>query len=230
MTLYDGMRTRLFELYYAYLRVLNRCLPSIRLDGKEIRVRPGVYKPLEHEQRMADYCEPGSRVLDLGCGSGVATVFAAPRASEVVAVDINPGALENTRENCRAHGISNAVVLQSDMFASVSGSFDLIIAHPPYIHLDVKGVASQFATSVWFLEVLFREATKYLAEGGRLVVLFPGSQQERLEELATAGGLRLVDCRDTERKGPKLMLTSLLYLQIGFRTRRYLFERMEPQA
>jgi methylase of polypeptide subunit release factors len=218
---------RVFQFYYAYSRLLNRILPSIRMDGKKIYVAPSVYKPLEHEQRLADYCVPGSRVLDLGCGTGVVMVFTAAIAREVVAVDISPAAVENARRNSRMHGLSNTTVLQSDMFAAVEGCFDLIIAHPPYFQLEMTGEDAQFATSVTFLDVLFQETKNYLADGGRLLVQYPKFQRQRLEQLAKAGGLRLVDCRRAKRKGPGLLLTSLLYVQFGNRSHQFFFERRE---
>lgn len=218
---------RIFKFYYAYSRVLNRILPSICLDGKEILVAPSVYKPLEQEQRLADNCLPGSRVLDLGCGTGVVTVFAAATVDEVVAADISPGALENTRRNCDTHGITNAIVLHSDMFSAVEGCFDLIITHPPYFQVEMRGDDSQFATSVTFLEVLFKETKNYLADGGRLVVQYPECQRQRLEQLAKEGGLRMVVSHRPKRKKLGLLLTSLLYLQFGNRSQQFLFERIK---
>jgi methylase of polypeptide subunit release factors len=227
MSVSQHMWVRVFQFYYAYSGLLNRILPSIRLDGKKIHVAPGVYKPMEHEQRLADNCVPGSRVLDLGCGTGVVTVFAAAIASEVVAVDISPGAVDNARRNCQEHGIANAIVLQSDMFAAVEGRFDLIVTHPPYFQLEMAGDDAHFATSVTFLDVLFQEARNYLAEGGRLLVQYPKFQRQRLEQLAEAGGLRLVDCQPANRKGLRLLLTSLLYLQFGNRSHQFWFERAD---
>lgn len=223
----NTLQVRFFEFYYAYVRVLNRILPSICLDGKRIRVDPRVYKPLEHEHRLADSCQAGNRVLDLGCGSGVVTVFAAAVAKEVVAVDISPGALENTRQNCETHGVTNAILLHSDMFNAVEGRFDLIITHPPYFDLEMKGDDAQFATSTSFLDLLFRDTEKYLADGGRLIVQFPAIQRERLERLAKDGGLRLVSSQRTKRKGLRLLLTSLLYLQFGNESHQFFFERLE---
>src|SRR5580704_16883105 len=113
------------SVWYVHVRTLNRLWPSITLEGKRLTIFPGVYKPLENEPACAEYCRDGDRVLDLGSGSGVCSVFCAPKAREVVAVDISAVAVKNTAENCRRFGYDNVVAVQSDMFSSVEGKFDL---------------------------------------------------------------------------------------------------------
>src|SRR5580692_5975228 len=102
--------------WYFHVKSLNSTWPSITIQGKPLAISPGVYKPLENEHACAEYCREGDRVLDLGCGSGVCSVFCAPKAREVVAVDISLAAVRNTEENCRVHGLKNVEVRQSDMF------------------------------------------------------------------------------------------------------------------
>jgi hypothetical protein len=65
-----------WKIYYIYAATLNRLLPEIWLDGVRLRVFPSVYKPLENEHRLSEMLVSGRRVLDLGCGSGVLSVFA----------------------------------------------------------------------------------------------------------------------------------------------------------
>ena len=65
-------------------------------------------------------------------------VFAAGVAQEVVAVDISPAAIDNTKENCRRLGRENVTVMRSDMFTNVDGKFNLILANPPYIEADFE--------------------------------------------------------------------------------------------
>lgn len=77
---------------------------------------------------------PVRRAVDIGCGAGPGAVLigrARPDA-EVLAVDINPSALRMTRVNAALAGVRVAAV-DSNLLSAVSGSFDLIVANPPYL-------------------------------------------------------------------------------------------------
>jgi ribosomal protein L11 methyltransferase len=66
------------------------------------------------------------RVLDYGCGSGILAIGAAKfGAREIVAVDIDPAAVESTRLNAAA----NHVGLTAGLPERASGSFDLVLAN-----------------------------------------------------------------------------------------------------
>ncbi|HZD25699.1 MAG TPA: methyltransferase [Alphaproteobacteria bacterium] len=211
----------LMTFWYWYVRKLNAAWPSITLQGKTLTILPGVYKPVENEQACVAYCREGDRVLDLGCGSGVCTVFCAERAREVVAIDISPAAVRNTEENCRRHGLTHVTVRHSDMFSNVEGKFDLILSNPPYIAADFKDEEAQFATSTRYLPVLFADVHNHLAKDGRLLVQFPMWFRSSIRRLAATHGLQVVSVKRMPRKPLGLLLTSLLYLQFGFRSAIY---------
>lgn len=68
----------------------------------------------------------GQRVLDYGCGSGILAMGAAKfGAREIVAVDIDPAAVESTRLNAE----NNHVQLQSGLPDLARGEFDLVLAN-----------------------------------------------------------------------------------------------------
>jgi len=212
--------------WYRYVKALNLLMPSIVVQGKRLVVFPDVYKPLENEYACADYCRPGDRVLDLGCGSGVGAVFCAPKASELLAVDINPSAVKNTAENCRLNGLDNVTVKQSDMFSGVNGKFDLILANPPYLEADFADKDKQFATSVRYLPMLFAQVGEHLADNGRLLIQYPMWFKGLIERLGAERGLKLIEVKRMPLKSPGLLLLSLLYMQFGFRSAFYLMEPM----
>jgi release factor glutamine methyltransferase len=231
MKIWSVAKHAFMTFWYGYVKTLNLILPSIVVQGKRLVVFPDVYKPLENEYACADYCREGDRVLDLGCGSGVGAVFCAPKASELLAVDINPSAVKNTEENCRLNGLSNVVVKQSDMFSGVDGKFDLILANPPYIEAEFENNARQFATSVRYLPALFEQVGDHLAEGGRLLIQYPMWFRGLIERLGAERGLKLTEVRRMPLKSPALLLLSLLYMQFGFRSAFYLLEPMQkPKA
>jgi len=73
---------------------------------------------------------PGAaRVLDYGCGSGILAIAAlCLGAREVVAVDIDPQALEATRENARINGVAERL-RTPDVEMLADDRFDLILAN-----------------------------------------------------------------------------------------------------
>lgn len=75
------------------------------------------------------------RAVDIGCGAGpgaVVMALALPQA-EVLAVDINDRALRFTSVNAIHAGTGRIQVCRSDLLNGVDGTFDLIVANPPYL-------------------------------------------------------------------------------------------------
>jgi release factor glutamine methyltransferase len=229
MKIWSLAKRAVMTFWYPYVGMLNSIWPSITIQGKRLAIARDVYKPLENEHACAEYCRAGDRVLDLGCGSGVNTVFCAPIARELTAVDISPSAVRNTEENCRLHGLNNVTVKQSDMFSRVEGKFDLILANPPYFATEFEAAEKQFATSVRYLPTLFAGVGEHLAKDGRLLVQFPMWFRRRIERLASKHGLKLVAVRRMPLKSPGLFLLSLLYMQVGFRSAFYLLQPLPAE-
>src|SRR6266545_3858928 len=91
------------------------------------------------------------RVLDMGTGSGVNAILAASKSTDVVAVDVNPVAVEAARANAARNGVADRVdVRVSDVYAEVSGEFELLIFDGSSGHLghlrglfDEQGFAAE---------------------------------------------------------------------------------------
>lgn len=80
--------------------------------------------------------QPASRILDVGTGSGVIALSLAARFSEakITATDVSDDALALARENATRLGLEEKIVLiESDLFEGIEGTFDLIVANLPYI-------------------------------------------------------------------------------------------------
>ena len=69
----------------------------------------------------------GERVLDYGCGSGILAIAAAKLgAARVDAVDVDPKAIEVTRENARANAVALSACLPE---ALAPGRYDVLVAN-----------------------------------------------------------------------------------------------------
>src|SRR5690606_15591814 len=98
---------------------------------------------------------------------GVLIAKACPDA-EVILADINSRALALARVNAEMAGARNTRVAKSDLFESVEGTFDLIVANPPYL---VDGGKRQYRHGGGPLGArlslaIVREGSRRLAPGG----------------------------------------------------------------
>lgn len=148
--------TRLVSsLGYALWRpVLRRRLGRVSLeeiDGVALVVLPEVFNPAVYRTgtllaRAVAAWTPARRseeirVLDVGTGSGVGSVFAARRGFRAVAVDVNPEAVRCARINALLHHLEEKIeVRQGDLFSPVAGErFDLVLFNPPFFRGEPAG-------------------------------------------------------------------------------------------
>lgn len=83
--------------------------------------------------------------LDMGCGSGVLGLTLAAEHPDwrITLADISTEALALTRENLAALEIPNALPIESDLFANLPGTFDLIVANLPYVAQSDRATLSR---------------------------------------------------------------------------------------
>ena len=136
---------------------------------------------------IEQFVRPGDRVLDVGTGSGILAIAAARHgAGEVVAVDVDPLAVEAARHNIRLNRLGRVVTVYEGTVAigpaggPAFGCFDLIVAN--ITAQVIASLAPQLAAS--------------LAPGGRIAA--SGILEDRVDMVAgafAASGISVLDSR-----------------------------------
>ena len=166
-------------VYNLYIkRKINQTVTE-SLGGFKFKVYPSVFNPLDYISSpiFADFIKllgllEGKRILDMGTGSGVVSVFAASGGAECISADINPMAVRSARENAAVNGFADKVTaVESDLFEALNPNdlFDLIFFNPPYYKGNPHNNFERAFKGGENLEVITRflnDAKKFLKHNG----------------------------------------------------------------
>lgn len=109
----------------------------------------------------------GLRVLDFGCGHGMAAVVLARRGAIVTGIDLSAGYVEEAKTRGRANGVSIGFVqADAERLPFADHVFDRIWGHAILHHLDLKKAAA--------------EIHRVLKPGGRAVFCEPWGENPLL--------------------------------------------------
>lgn len=158
---------------------------EVEILGRKFVVYPNVFSPkyfldteffarelpIQHEEEF----------LEIGPGSGVTVVFAALKgAKHVTAIDINPDAVANTKENATINGVEEKVtVLQGDIYEPLANNskFDTIYWNTPFGYVDENEDMTVLEKAVYdpgykATQRFIGQAKEHLKENGRLLIGF----------------------------------------------------------
>lgn len=188
--------------------------------GVPLEITPDVLIPRADTEVLVDKAleltrqrNAAPRVLDLCCGSGcigLAIAHTLPE-SRVVMLDLSRKALEVTRRNIRANGLSaRAVCIEGDALippADNLGSFDLILSNPPYIasreiktlDISVRDFEPHSALDggedgLMFYRFIAKEWKRALRIGGWLIFEVGETQAAEVQKIMRLEGFKNVDC------------------------------------
>ncbi|MDY8138858.1 methyltransferase [Aquimarina sp. 2201CG5-10] len=121
-------------------------------DAIEVVVHPDVFPPhlTLSTKILLDFINPidlkNKTLLELGCGSGIISLYASKKGAQVTATDINPKALDYLKKAKDKNNLQ-ADILYSDLFDQLTNRyFDYIIINPPYYPKTPKTIKEK----AWF--------------------------------------------------------------------------------
>ena len=140
-----------------------------------------VYRPAEDSLLLLRHARGRVRgsVLDMGTGSGFLAVEVAsgPLVDGVVAVDVDPRAVEEAARRAEEAGVADRIeFLVSDLFRELQGRrFDWILFNPPYLPSEGAADEASWAGGEAGDEVIMRflrEAGGHLMPGGAIIMVY----------------------------------------------------------
>jgi release factor glutamine methyltransferase len=204
--------------FRALLRRRTKCEPMAYIRGEKefwslpFKVTPDVLIPrpdseclIEAALREVPDRDAPLRVLDLGTGSGcllLALLSERPRATGI-GVDASEKALAVARANAVQLGLGGrAHFVCADWQSAIRGTFDVILANPPYIvDEEIAGLApdvAQFepraalsggADGFAAYRLILRDLVTILAEDGIAILEIGVGQAQSVDRIAVAAGL-----------------------------------------
>lgn len=180
--------------------------------GFDFKVNEHVLIPRQDTEILVEEAwkimKPDMRVLDLCTGSGciLLSLLALQKGCSGVGADISTQALKVALENKSAIEAQcgrklEACFVESDLFNSVDGSFDMIVSNPPYIasavietlepevrlHEPMRALDGM-EDGLYFYREIISTSSAYLKKGGALLFEIGYDQGEAVSELMRAAG------------------------------------------
>ncbi|MES2223803.1 MAG: methyltransferase [Patescibacteria group bacterium] len=173
--------------------------------GRSFVVLPNVFSPkyFNDTEIFAKHLpvRPGEEMLEIGPGTGAISINAILNgSSKVVAVDINPSAVENTRLNIQRFGLIDKIdARQGDLYAPIrqDEKFDTIFWNTPFGYIDEENISSiqrsvfdpKYRSTRKFIE----EAHLHLKPNGRLLIGFSSTlgKLDTLQEIVSGAGFEM---------------------------------------
>lgn len=164
----------------------DRCAMKVGTDG----VLLGAWATLEHRPHS---------ILDIGAGTGLVALMLAQRsdAGLIDALEVDDEAFEQCVQNFEASPWNDRLFCYhagwDEFVDEMDDTYDLIVSNPPFYSADFRSEEANraMARSNFSLpfEELFEGIPKFLAPGGRFVMVAPYAEEGRILDLAKAQGL-----------------------------------------
>ncbi len=187
--------------------------------GLELLVSPAVLIPRPETEHLVESAlallprDPGTRIIDVGTGSGaIAIAIAHERPlAEIIAIDISPDALAIARSNAERRRLTQRIqFLEGNLLSSIEAECcDMIVSNPPYVAANERESLSievrnhepptalfSGATGYEIYARLIPDAMRVLKPQGWLLLEIGHGQQATIRDMLEKGGysaIRFVD-------------------------------------
>jgi len=94
------------------------------MKGIEFEREPFMWR--FYKELLAGYELRGKRVLEIGCGTGINTLFMAKAGARVTFLDSSPEALKIAKRNARKFGVTGKFICQDALDVNLKNEFDLV--------------------------------------------------------------------------------------------------------
>lgn len=172
------------------------------VEGIEIVVNPGVFPPATDTKLLISHikCNKSHRILDITTGSGAAALTAGLQGASGLAVDINPLAVQNARENFQRHRVSMQAI-ESNLYVNVPlEQFDYIYANGPFFEGNIEEPMDYacYGASTFIGELLSGIRTYLKPRGKLLIVMSAWSDLNHFKKTAEKNHL-LISLKSTRK-------------------------------
>lgn len=208
----DEMEEEKLQEYLTLVKKRAERVPLQYITGEQMfmglgfKVNSSVLIPRQDTELLVETAlgvlQPDMRVLDLCTGSGCILISLLHYGKEISGVgsDVSKQALITAKENARANDVE-AEWVRSDLFANLTGTFDMIVSNPPYIPTreletlmpevrDFEPVEALDGKEdgLFFYGKILAESSSFLNPGGYLMFEIGHDQGEAVSALMKQAG------------------------------------------
>lgn len=203
------------QMYETLLKKRASHVPIQYLIGEQafmgliFTVNPSVLIPRQDTELLVEVAQQqaeGKEVLELCTGSGCIIISLAYfcHLKRAVASDISEQALEVAKNNARKYHC-NIEWMQSNLFSNLTGTYDMIIANPPYIaREEIKSLMPEVkehepilaldggVDGLFFYREIIKNLPLYLKPHGKVFLEIGWDQAEQVSQLLQEQGFQKI--------------------------------------
>jgi release factor glutamine methyltransferase len=180
---------------------------SIKVNGVEVQIQPLMFpprSPYSYSTRVLldNMYVRNQRVLEIGTGCGILSVFAAKQGAKVDGVDILPECIQFSLDNAVRNNVYRQTrFYYSDMFSNIQDRYDVIICNLPILEGELPSNdprwLSLFDPGFKFHIELFRDGKRFAPEIIMAHADISGKREfNKLEDLAGSYGWKIRDIKE----------------------------------